>query len=146
MKPLLSKIKAKLPYYKDKIFKSIDVLLIYQGILFLITPTGVNQLLLQFIAAKEHYEDTRWLTYVQVKEKGYKLKDSKGKGVPIEFWSVYDIKNKKRLDIAQYEKIIALNPEDKDNYKLFCNTSYVFNGSLIEGLPPIEINKNMKNI
>lgn len=46
MKPLLSKIKAKLPYYKDKIFKSIDVLLIYQGILFLITPTGVNQLLL----------------------------------------------------------------------------------------------------
>ena len=46
MKPLLSKIKSKLPYYKDKIFKSIDVLLIYQGILFLITPTGVNQLLL----------------------------------------------------------------------------------------------------
>ena len=38
---------------------------------------GVNQLLLQFIAAKEHYEDTRWLTYVQVKEKGYKLKESK---------------------------------------------------------------------
>ena len=107
---------------------------------------GVNQLLLQFIAAKEHYEDTRWLTYVQVKEKGYKLKDSKGKGVPIEFWSVYDIKNKKRLDIAQYEKIIALNPEDKDNYKLFCNTSYVFNGSLIEGLPPVEVNKNMKNV
>ena len=107
---------------------------------------GVNQLLLQFIAAKEHYEDTRWLTYVQVKEKGYKLKESKGKGVPIEFWSVYDIKNKKRLDIAQYEKIIALNPEDKDNYKLFCNTSYVFNGSLIEGLPPVVINKNMKNI
>lgn len=107
---------------------------------------GVNQLLLQLIAAKEHYEDTRWLTYVQVKEKGYKLKDSKGKGVPIEFWSVYDIKNKKRLDIAQYEKIIALNPEDKDNYKLFCNTSYVFNGSLIEGLPPVEVNKNMKNV
>lgn len=107
---------------------------------------GVNQLLLQFIAAKEHYEDTRWLTYVQVKEKGYKLKDSKGKGVPIEFWSVYDIKNKKRLDIAQYKKIIALNPEDKDNYKLFCNTSYVFNGSLIEGLPPVEVNKNMKNV
>lgn len=107
---------------------------------------GVNQLLLQFISAKNKYEDSRWLTYVQIKEKGYKLKDSKGKGVPIEFWSVYDIKNKRRLDIAQYDKIIALNPEEKDNYKLFCNTSYVFNGSLIEGLPPIENNKNMKNV
>ena len=107
---------------------------------------GVNQLLLQFISFQEKYEDSRWLTYVQIKEKGYKLKNSKGKGVPIEFWSVYDIKNKQRLDISQYEKIIALNPEEKDNYKLFCNTSYVFNGSLIEGLPPVETNKNMKYV
>lgn len=107
---------------------------------------GVNQLLLQAVSMNEHYNDNRWFTYVQIKEKGYKLTNSKGKGVPIEFWSVYDIRNKRKLDYSQYEKIIKKNPKEKENYRLFSNTSYVFNGSLIEGLPPIETNYNMKNV
>lgn len=107
---------------------------------------GVNQLLLQAVSMNEHYNDNRWFTYVQIKEKGYKLTNSKGKGVPIEFWSVYDIKNKRKLDYSQYEKIIEKNPEEKENYRLFSNISYVFNGSLIEGLPPIEASYNMKKV
>lgn len=105
---------------------------------------GVNQLLLQYVSYIEHYDDPRWLTYVQIKSHGYKLRDSKGKGVPIEFWSIYDVKNKKKLDISQYEKLVAVNPELKENYKVICHTSYVFNGSLIEDLPPLEnkVNKN----
>ena len=46
MKDFFIKFKNKMTYYKDKILSSIDVLLIYQGILFIISPTGVNQLLL----------------------------------------------------------------------------------------------------
>lgn len=107
---------------------------------------GVNQLLLQAVSMNEHYNDNRWFTYVQIKEKEYKLTNSKGKGVPIEFWSVYDIKNKRKLDYSQYEKIIEKNPEEKENYRLFSNISYVFNGSLIEGLPPIETSYNMKKV
>lgn len=116
---------------------------------------GINQVLLQLVAFKEKYEDTRWFTYLQIKNKGYKLKKSKGKGVPIEFWSVYDLKNKQRIDIEKYEKVIALHPEEKDNYRLFCNTTYVFNGSLVEGLPlaskdfynnNIETSKFIKNV
>ena len=107
---------------------------------------GVNQLLLQAVSMNEHYNDNRWFTYVQIKEKGYKLTNSKGKGVPIEFWSVYDIRNKRKLDYSQYEKIIEKNSKEKENYRLFSNTSYVFNGSLFEGLPPIEANYNMKNV
>lgn len=107
---------------------------------------GVNQLLLQAVSMNEHYNDNRWFTYVQIKERGYKLTNSKGKGVPIEFWSVYDIRNKRKLDYSQYEKIIKKNPKEKENYRLFSNISYVFNGSLIEGLPPIEANYNMKNV
>ena len=96
---------------------------------------GVNQLLLSFVTYKEKYNDNRWMTYKQIKDKGYKLKEAKGKGVPVEFWSAYDIKNKQKISISDYENIIRNKPEVKDDYKLFCNTSYVFNGSLIDGLP-----------
>lgn len=46
MKTLFTNIKGKLPYYKQKIINSLDVLLIYQGLLFIISPNVVNQLLL----------------------------------------------------------------------------------------------------
>ena len=97
---------------------------------------GINQLLLSFVSFKEQYGDNRWFTYAQIKEKNYKLKNGKNKGIPIEFWSVYDIKNKKKIDLQEYENIIKKHPELKSNFRIFCNTSYVFNASLIEGLPP----------
>ena len=105
---------------------------------------GINQLLLSLVTYNNKYNDNRWLTFKQIKDKGYKLKDGKGKGVPVEFWSVYDIENKRRINLNEYEKILIKNPELKDNYRLFCNTSYVFNGSLIEGLPELEQSKNKK--
>ena len=96
---------------------------------------GINQLLLSYVTYKEQYNDNRWFTYYQIKQKGYKLKDAKGKGIPVEFYSVYDIKNKKKVDFADYEKLVNERPETKVNYRLICNTSYVFNASLIEGVP-----------
>lgn len=104
---------------------------------------GVNQLILSYVAYKEKYKDNRWLTYKQIKENNYKITNAKGKGVPIEFWSVYDIKNKIRLDFPTYEKIIEKTPERKMDFKVFCNTTYVFNASLIEGIKPNE--KNNRN-
>ena len=104
---------------------------------------GVNQLILSYVAYKEKYKDNRWLTYKQIKENNYKITNAKGKGVPIEFWSVYDIKNKIRLDFPTYEKIIEKTPERKKDFKVFCNTTFVFNASLIEGIKPNE--KNNRN-
>lgn len=46
MKKISEKIKEKFPLYKEKFINSLDILLIYQGILFLLAPTGINQLLL----------------------------------------------------------------------------------------------------
>lgn len=106
------------------------------------TYNGINQLLLSYVSYKEHYEDNRWFTYVQIKDKGYKLKNSKGKGVPIEFWSVYDTKSKKKISFEEYNKIINSNPELKEQYKTFCNVTYVFNGSLVEGIKEIDKNQN----
>lgn len=96
---------------------------------------GINQLLLSYVTYKEQYNDNRWFTYYQIKQKGYKLKDAKGKGIPVEFYSVYDIKNKKKVDFSDYERLVNERPETKVNYRLICNTSYVFNASLIEGVP-----------
>lgn len=106
------------------------------------TYKGINQLLLSYVSYKEHYEDNRWFTYVQIKDKGYKLKNSKGKGVPIEFWSVYDTKSKKKISFEEYNKIINNNPELKEQYKTFCNVTYVFNGSLVKGIKEIDKNQN----
>ena len=75
---------------------------------------------------KNNYSDNRWFTYLQIKENNWKLKDAKGKGVPIEFWSVYDINNKKRINYDEFNKIISEHPEAEENYKLFCNTSFVY--------------------
>lgn len=105
---------------------------------------GVNQLILSYVAYKEKYKDNRWLTYKQIKENNYKITNAKGKGVPIEFWSVYDTKNKNRLDFSTYEKIIEKFPERQKDFKIFCNTTYVFNASLIEGISKNEIEKNNK--
>ena len=104
---------------------------------------GVNQLLLSLVASNRQYDDPRWFTYVQVQEKGYKLKGAKGKGVPIEFWTVYNIKNKKNLDFSDYEKIIESNPEEKKNYRVIHKESFVYNAAHVEGLP--ELKQNKKN-
>ncbi len=107
---------------------------------------GVNQLLLSLVAANRQYDDPRWLTYVQIQKNGYKLKNAKGQGVPIEFWSIYDKKNKKRIDFSEYERIIECHDEDKDNYAIFCNSTYVYNAAHIDGLPKLKINKEMENV
>ncbi|MBO5004134.1 MAG: DUF1738 domain-containing protein [Clostridia bacterium] len=108
---------------------------------------GVNQLLLSYISSKEKYNDSRWYTYIQVKQSGYKLnKQAKGKGVPVEFWSCYNIKTKQRVDFDDYQKIIELNPEEKNNYRVICNTSYVFNAKYVDGLEPMKEAKKIDNI
>ncbi len=107
---------------------------------------GVNRLLLSLVSEMENYNDSRWFTYLQIKQKGYKLRNAKNKGVPLEFWSVYDLKNKKKINFLEYEKIIESNPKEKENYRVFCSTTFVFNATYIEGVPEIKRNKEMKNV
>ena len=115
---------------------------------------GVNQLILSLIAYKEKYEDNRWFTYLQIKKNGWKLENSKGKGVPIEFWSYYNIKTKQNVDFSEYKKILDENPDEEKNFKVICRTSFVFNASLINGIPKqksklrndIKISKYISNL
>ena len=103
---------------------------------------GINQLMLNYITYKNKYTDNRWYTYKQIKDLGLKLKDAKGKGVPVEFWSIYDIKNKKRLNFNEYEKIIDKYPDKKDDVRIINRTAIVFNGDLVEGLEKAKVQEN----
>jgi len=97
---------------------------------------GINQLMLNYITYKERYNDNRWYTYKQVEKLGLKLKNAKGKGVPIEFWSAYNTKLKKRFNFKEYEEYVEKHPEEKMNFRILVTTAMVFNGSLVEGLEP----------
>lgn len=106
---------------------------------------GINQLMLNFITYKEKYNDNRWFTYKQIENLGLKLNNAKGKGVPIEFWSAYNIKTKKKFNFKEYSDYIEKNPEEKENFRVIVKNAVVFNGALIEGLPEIKIkDKNIK--
>jgi len=96
---------------------------------------GVNKLILNYVGYLNKYDDNRWFTYNQIKEKGYKLKNAKSKGVPIEFLSVYNTQTKQKLNIKEYEEYIERHPEERELFKIINRGTYVFNGSLIEGLP-----------
>ncbi len=97
---------------------------------------GINQLLLNMKIAQENYKDNRWYTYNQIQDMGLKLKDAKGKGVPVEFWSAYNYKTKERMNFNDYESYLKYHPDEKENFKFIVRTAIVFNGDLIEGLEP----------
>lgn len=107
---------------------------------------GVNNALLSIISAIRRYEDPRWLTFNQIKEKGWELKDAKGQGVPIEFWSVYDSVNKKTISLSEYNTIIRDEPERKDEFKIVDRIYYVFNASHIKGIQEYKVEEQPKKV
>lgn len=99
---------------------------------------GRNQMILQWTASALNFDDPRWLTFKQAKEKGYKIK--KGSiGTSIIFTSMRDPKTNKNVT-AEYLK--SLSEEDALDIKKRCKTYkksfVVFNGNQVEGLPQLE--------
>lgn len=98
---------------------------------------GINRFILSYVSASLKYNDPRWITFNQVKENNWKLKDAKGKGVPIEFWSPYDTETKKKLTNDEAEEMLK-DDSTRDRVKFICKVYYVFNASLVDGMPPYE--------
>lgn len=108
---------------------------------------GVNRLFLSAATMERGYSDNRWLTYNQMKEKGWDFKrdeegNSLGKkaGVSIEYFSLYDKSTKQPFDRNALD---GMTEAEKDDYmdenvialrKYYC----VFNGDVIEGIPERE--------
>lgn len=85
---------------------------------------GVNQLLLTLTAYEKGYTDNRWFTFTQASELGYQIRKGAA-GIPIEFWSYYDIKSKKTISREEYDRIRTEEP-DRDMEKDFRVVSKVF--------------------
>lgn len=108
---------------------------------------GANRLLLTYLSYEKEYKDPRWCTFNQImdaekyhpKEKWHLKKDSKG--VPIEYWYIYDKMNRKSYSISEFEKLKKEDPHIGNFCVLTGRTYYVFNAQDIEGIPPLEIQK-----
>lgn len=107
---------------------------------------GVNNSLLSIISAVRGYKDPRWMTFNQIKEKGWELVDAKGQGVPIEFWSVYDIANKTVISLSEYNAIITNQPDRKDDFRVMDRIYHVFNATHIKGIPEFVLEEQQKKV
>lgn len=96
---------------------------------------GINVLVLGLFAQERGYSDPRWLTYKQIHDNGWQFKgDVRGQGVPVEYWFSKTYKNQS-ADTPENE-----NDEDNSVTRWYPKNYWVFNASLVDGIPPLEVN------
>lgn len=103
---------------------------------------GVNSLLLSFIAEEKGYSGNRWCTFNQIADKDEKYHPNQkwhlkkgSESVPIEYWFVYNIKERKKYTFSEYQKVILADPEREKEFRLSSRVYLVFNEDCIEGIP-----------
>lgn len=108
---------------------------------------GANALWLTYNQQAQLYKDPRWCTFKQAQSKGWKIKQG-SKGTKIEFWSLYDTEEKRKLTRTEAKQLTdELTAEEFTNrVKPVSNTYTVFNGEEIEGIPLYEIRKNVLHL
>lgn len=98
---------------------------------------GCNVFLLMMVASMRGYEDPRWCTFKQAVDQGWKIQKG-SKGVPVEYWSVFDKKTKKNISLDDYTREVEVNGRKKTEFSIVSRTYTVFNAECIEGIPPLE--------
>lgn len=92
--------------------------------------TGSNRFWLELKTQERGYSTNAFLTYNQVKDRGWVLKDAKGMGLPVSFWYPYDTQMKKALSWEEYNKLLKnqnSNVSALENIAIFMKVYYVFN-------------------
>ena len=93
---------------------------------------GVNRFMLGLEALCKGYKDSRWATFNQIQDKGWRLEKG-SKGVQIEFWMPLDPETGKP---TTWDRINELKKDNPDlNYKSVPKYYYVYNGDNIKGIP-----------
>lgn len=104
---------------------------------------GINSLMLSYAAAQAGFSDFRWCTFKQASEKGWQVKKG-SKATPVEYWAYFDREKRKLLSWQDAKKIIRENPDyANDNLVLRSRVYSVFNGNQIDGIPPMEVSRNI---
>ena len=101
---------------------------------------GINRLILMIASYENGWTDNRFYTFKQLREKdGCKVKAG-SKATRIEYWMMYDMKEKRSLKMSEYKQLLKDNPERKEEeFRPYPKTFYVFNAEQVEGLPPLTI-------
>ncbi len=98
---------------------------------------GLNSLWLSYIADARGFKDPRWCTFKQAKDKGWNVKKG-AKAAWVEFWSVYDVKQRKTISITEANSIVRKDADRKDDMRFVSRQYSVFNAEEIEGIPELE--------
>lgn len=111
---------------------------------------GVNSLWLKMRENANVYNDPRWATFNQIRDKGYKLKQG-SKGEKIEYCMPIDCKEGKAITWEEFEKVYPDELFNKNGllekrYIIRAKTFTVFNASQIEGVSEFEYEKIHNNI
>lgn len=101
---------------------------------------GVNRIYLKLTEMELGYGDNRWMTFKQIKDKGYHLKKG-ARGAKVEYYLPWDNKEKKWTTWDKYNAEEKFYEGDSvyNRYLLKQKIYTVFNGSLIDGLPEKEL-------
>ena len=96
---------------------------------------GINRMVLMFQAMEKGWADPRFYTFHQVNQMdGCKVRAGE-KATPIEYWLVYDTKEKRSMTFAEYEQLRKDDPDRKEaEFRIYAKAMYVFNAAQVEGL------------
>lgn len=99
---------------------------------------GVNAAILWAVGLEKCYPDPRWCTFKQAQAKDWRIKKGE-KGTPIEFWSIYDTREKRKLTMREADEIVRQNPDRKEDMRPCSSVYTVFNGTQIDGIPELPL-------
>lgn len=100
---------------------------------------GVNKFVLMFQAMDKGWTDPRYYTFRQVDQMDGCHVRAGEKATPIEYWYVYDLKEKRGMTFSEYEQLRKDNPDRKDSeFRITARAMYVFNATQVEGLEPLK--------
>lgn len=103
---------------------------------------GLNAVMLWATATANQFEDSRWCTFQQAKEKGWSIRKGEH-GTPIEFWSFYDTVNKQKISVPEFYRIQKEEAERVPDIKPCSCVYIVFNGTQIDGIPELPKENNI---
>lgn len=101
---------------------------------------GINNFYLSLKAYEKGYQDSRWLTFNQIKAAGYSLEKG-SKGEKVEYWFPYDLKDQKSISFKKRDELIKSGQRTELDFSLYAKYYTVFNGDCIKGLPEEVIEK-----
>ena len=99
---------------------------------------GINRMILMFKAMEMGWSDPRYYTFHQVSRMDACRIRAGEKATAVEYWLVWDSKEKRSLTFQEYEKLLKLDPSRKEaEFRVYAKTAYVFNAAQVEGLQPL---------